>query len=735
MPSIPPINAGALKVTFPANLPRNEKDLICMLLAGRLKDLWKGKLICAQLAIDDLIKDTTGVSGLSTLRTALVDLKRSMNEFKNYSGYDRILSGVNLALGQISNVFSLGGLCPSPVQAPKIPDVLGTLNQNLFGQGMNILNALVQASNPKVCFGGGPKGFGLDWSQVDGSLKRLKTAIKDFKTSPGNYQRVMGAFENNLNIQRKRLNAEITRLGKNLTDPLGVNDKKNTVAAITRVKQTSDGFPVKDKFGVKYDTPTTMMISGEINSVLARTDPLYSNPVKYQTVPVVDYCGDITGYERKVITGDPNYIGWDTLNTELNTNNPTIFPQPGFEHYNFTFKEENGRVNIYDNRGLPVENIAIERGKHYKIGLQLITASVAIYAASGPGSGQIWTEGVKIVKEPDYGIGFEHIDPTPQQYFNSAAVEADWMVQIEEPTTPNSLSWAATTGQSGHISVSGITQLPEEDKTYDTSMAYKKSWLYLIDKRLSYNDDNPNSYVDYQELYTKRVYNMTVNITNSEGIDYYNLGELRYGQSGSAGGAIKGGYIVRDDTETLNDSALFDEGNKIVEINFALNNNKTLIIKKYVNELNGFEVYQIHSYLIDTVNPDEDKIILLSSLRFDENFIFLSDIKLPYTDFCDYNLTLNNYRGKLSNREESEIKIVKTGTELDRIVTNITPNRTIADVGVNEFIFTSEINVHTYDADRMYLFTNPWEQRMFMYFRGENNFTFQVEMVYAYDLP
>jgi len=56
MATIPPVNYGALKVSFPANLPRNEKDLICMLLAGRLKDLWNGKLVCAQLAIDDLIK-------------------------------------------------------------------------------------------------------------------------------------------------------------------------------------------------------------------------------------------------------------------------------------------------------------------------------------------------------------------------------------------------------------------------------------------------------------------------------------------------------------------------------------------------------------------------------------------------------------------------------------------------------------------------------------------------------
>ena len=79
MATLPPINAGALKITFPANFPRNEKDLICMLLAGRLKDLFNGRLVCAQLALDDLIKDVTGVSALGVLRDSLIKMKSAIN--------------------------------------------------------------------------------------------------------------------------------------------------------------------------------------------------------------------------------------------------------------------------------------------------------------------------------------------------------------------------------------------------------------------------------------------------------------------------------------------------------------------------------------------------------------------------------------------------------------------------------------------------------------------------------
>ena len=143
-----------LKITVNPALPKNEVDIICMLLAGRLRDLWNGKLFCAQLAINDLLKETAGMDALGGLRGALNDLKGGLDAFKSLSGYDAILSKVNQTLSGIGNIFSPGGLCPSPVTPPKIPDVLGQLNQNLFGQAGNILNALAQASTPQMCFGG-----------------------------------------------------------------------------------------------------------------------------------------------------------------------------------------------------------------------------------------------------------------------------------------------------------------------------------------------------------------------------------------------------------------------------------------------------------------------------------------------------------------------------------------------------------------------------------------------------
>ena len=85
-----------LKISFPTPLPKNEKDIICMLLAGRLKDLLNGRLVCAQLAVDDLIKDVTGISALNTLRDSLVKMNSSINDLKTDTGYDKIFHIFNV---------------------------------------------------------------------------------------------------------------------------------------------------------------------------------------------------------------------------------------------------------------------------------------------------------------------------------------------------------------------------------------------------------------------------------------------------------------------------------------------------------------------------------------------------------------------------------------------------------------------------------------------------------------
>jgi len=649
MPTIPPINVGALSVTFPANLPRNEKDLICMLLAGRLKDLWNGKLICAQLALMDLIKDLSGSTNADILKlqAGLLSLNSSLANFKQASGYDAILSNVNKALGQVTNVFSLGGLCPSPIQAPKIPDLLGTLNANLFGQASNVLSALAQASNPKVCFGGGPKGFGIDWSQVKGSLANLKASIKAIKNNPAGYKSTINAFVANLKSQEARLNAEVSRLAQDLSDPLGINDKKNTISGIVQTKGSSDDIPVKDKNGITYKNVATTLTTGEIDHVLSRLDPTYTDPVHYETVPVLDYCGNITGYERRVVTGDPAYLGWDTVDPTLNSNTPTALPVATLSEYDYTFVEENDTVNVYNKENIIVPVIELERGVHYKLGFKLTSRSLRFYTTSGAS----WYAGLTILKEPAYGKGLETVEPTLYSassfFIDSKTIEVDWAVQIENPTTHNRLVWRTqdSTPVTGDIIVSGPTAIPEEDKTYDISNAYRKAMNFL--KINVHTIPNTNDIIPVEEVDNLRMYALSASVFGNS-------------VSGTLGWSAAEGYQVIDDTETLDDSGSVISGNKILRIVKQVASNQYFVSKIYFNDLNGFDVSQFNAYLTQDLTAEDTGYSLLSSMKYTKQVNLINDTKLPFSGNVGYMLTLPS--DKLENEETITLENLSLST-------------------------------------------------------------------------
>lgn len=696
MATIPPINYGALKVSFPANLPRNEKDLICMLLAGRLKDLWRGKLICVQLAIDDLIKSSTGVSALSGLRAQLIKLKSSLDGFKQASGYNQILGGVNKALGQVGTVFSLGGLCPSPITPPRIPDILAKLNQNLFGQANGILNALAQASNPKVCLGGGPKGFGLDWSKVDGNLKLLKNTIDEFKRDPAGLNRTLQAFESNLGSQTKRLNSELKRLQKNLSDPLGIGEKRNTAAAVQRAKAISDGYPVKDKNGITYRNPARAMIAGEFDAVLSRTDPNFSSPVSYVTKPVFDYCGNLTGYTREVVSGDPAYLGHDTVFDELNTTSPTTNPTGSFKDYDFFFKEENGNIVIYNTKGEVQNDLNLQRGQHYRIGVQIFGSStLGIYDTNNT----FWNKGLTATQEPEYGTGFEIV--TLEEPCSSLIVELDWAVNIENPTTPNLLIWKTNNGQQGNIVIDGPTSLPAADKTYDINNAVRKSLMFV--KGQQFTDQGIAVWEEQQD--TDKVYTATASAS----------GVLNFGTSSAL--SYSTGYSVIDDTETLDAVGSVIEGNKILKIVQPWDN-KFIVSKLYYSEVSGLDIHQYSSFITSNLANEEEGYQLIASLMFTNPVEFLNDTGLPCTDYNSYMLTLADGT-KLSDTEELKAELVNPS--LIRI--NLTETRT-APTSAGQFVMLFEIGVDSNDSDRSYQNTNPVLTKFQVQFKG-TNFNFE----------
>ena len=703
---------SALKLTFPTPLPKNEKDLICMLLAGRLKDLFKGRLVCAQLAIDDLLKDLTGFSALGSLQSSLLGMKGALDGFKAVSGYNNILNGVNQALGQVNNVFSLGGLCPSPVHAPKIPDLLGQLGTNLFGQGLNILNALGRLSNPSMCLGGKPpKGFGINWNSMPGDLKNLKAAIAHAKATGGGMTPALNAFVKNLESQTSAMKAEIKRLEKNLADPLGLNDKLNTARNLQRVKSISDGYPVKDARGITHPNVLKSMVPADIESVIDSGD---KTPIKYITRAVVDYCGDVVGYEKVAVTGDSAYIGWDTNNDAVNTDNPTVNPVAGYLNYIYFFKQEGNVINVYDNTGAIVTDLTLSRGTAYRLGFELVDKHIEFYSDSAYTTA--WTEGLTYSKNPEYGTDMEIIFPDVNTSFVRG--ELDWAVLIENPTTPNIIYWKADSTNNGSFTIDGITELPSEDKTYDISMAVKKACLHLVhattpipgsSETVRYEDfaGNPSTFA------TTQIYNTTTTIYNANGI----------GTPQTVNGVS---LTVKEDIETSDELGNTDPNNKIIKSSARLTADTYLITKRYVSIENGLEYNQIGFYVSSTTNEENATACIL--LKFDDPITILNSSKLPFTDYYSYKLTiLDNVAGEflprtgttpISNSDETKFTLHEdsNGTFIRWNLTAYSEADKL-NVPKNEFIFQTDIKIDPTDPGRTFISTNPIEYRTYFYFK------------------
>lgn len=702
--------SSPIKITVSSRLPKNEKDLICMLLAGRLKDLFNGRLICAQLAVDDLIKDATGVSALASLREGLVKLKTGLDDLKTATGYDRILNGVNQALGQITNVFSLGGLCPSPVQAPRVPDVLAQMNAGLFGQANNILNSLAKVMNPSLCLGGGPGGFGINWNSLTGDLRQLKALIENFKNDPGQFQARLNAFERNLKMQIARLEAEIKRLGKNLADPLGINKKQQTIRSLQRVKNSTDGYPVKDANGIVHNNVMRRMVTADVEAAIENGD---TTMVSYKTVPILNYCGDVEGFKRVAITGSLDYAGWDPNDDSNNLNTPTTNPRASFLNYDFLFKEENGTINVYDKTGNITSALNIKRGVAYKIGFELETKEIKLY--SDAACTNLWSsDGMIFSASPEYGSDLEVIN-----YDGTVGLvegEFDWPVTIESPTTPNNLYWSTVDGSiKGMINVdpTSPTTIPLEDRVYDLSTLMMKTWMQyeseIVEGIQSYKPRN----------------NVTFNVT----ANLYNANQQIIA-SANADTAMS----VTADTVTADINGNTDEANKISKTVIGLGDKK-IIFTRLFKEQGGVEINEVRYFLSPTDNETDATDCML--LKFSDPISVSSAAKLPYSDPYKYQMTfLSKINGEwtpvgkpITNSDNISFELVEKNNE-HYIRYNITSNKedTKWSIGNNEFILRADIWTDK-TKNRNFVDSFPAEHEIYMFIKSNNGSAVEFKML------
>jgi len=716
--------SSPFKITTNPRLPKNEKELICMLLAGRLKDLWNGRLFCIELSINDLIKDTAGIDALGSLKQGLQDLKGAVAGLRAASGYDNILNKVNQALGSIGTVFSLGGLCPSPITPPKIPDVLGQLNQNLFGQANSILNALAKASNPKMCFGGGPNGFGVNWNSMTGDLANLKRAIDAFKNDPAGLKRTITAFERNIQSQTRRLNAELDRLSKNLQDPFGINKKQNTARSIQRAASASDGLTVKDRNGIEYKNPIDSMITGDVDAVLNRTDPLSTQPIIYKTEPVLNYCGEVEGYKRVAVSGDLAWAGWDTdvsLYDEQQLT-PTVNPPSAFANFDFTFfEEDDGKVSVYDRTGNIVD-MALVRGVAYKIGFKLKTTTVQFY-----NGGSVWFNGLTYSPDPAFGIGsgapgVDVIQPNDAYAPPYETGEAQWAVLIENPTTPNLLQWRTANSQTGNITVTGYTVVPLVDRSYDLDMAFRKGLLLL-----GRTTETENGFsVEYLRRRTVLRYDASFSLQLDDGSKYEGTTQtVKWGSGANE-------YYIYKNREDLDDAGNPIEGNKIYKLTLALTSGKYLLYKMYFNDNAALKIQQVSFGICDNLTTLSG-FKSLFSIKYAEPITFVNDSKLPFKDGTSYRWSAPMGKDQTGSTDDNlydtdELEFSLLNKNLLKLF--LTSERDYGNVKENSWYCSHEVRINPTDPGRTYTTTDPFLYKTNILVRGLGETFVSLELIF-----
>lgn len=591
------------RITVNPALPKNEKDLICALLAGRLRDLFNGRLFCLDLAIADLAKDATGL-GLGDLANGLRGLQGTLGNFKDAVGYDRILGSINNALGGIGTVFSLGGLCPSPITPPRIPDIMPQVNAALFGQGMNIINSLGRVLNPNMCFGGGPGGFGVNFNSMPGSLQQLKSALDRFKNDPAGLNSISKAFEANIKMQERRLNAELNRLQTNLSDPFGLQQAKQRAAALKAAHSRSADYAVTDSNGIKRQNVVKSLVPGDTLALLNVAD---TTPILYKREAVLNYCGDEVGIRLVPISGDIDYAGWDTNPAADNSLRPFghhQLPAPGDMFYDYVIAEEFDEINVYKYRAenqvlVKTDTVDIVRGTEYRIKLSLFNYTMSIRTTDN----SIWNNGIEFSSQGSAG------NEILEQAENLTIGEFDWPVLIENPTTPNSLKFVFTNGKTVPVNVSGPTAIPAADKVYDLAD--------IVLKAVFFHEEINQGLADFQvPVLTQKKdirYSCTAKLI-AQNFTRESTQEITYSDTG-----VLNSYRYIDDPDSD------DAADKILELK-TLIGDLNLSTRIHVNDLNGITFKKL------SLDISNGTVTGYTVAELEDPVTVINNTKLPYKD-------------------------------------------------------------------------------------------------------
>ena len=338
------------------------KDIICAILFGGLKNMFKGPLLCISADLDKLISEYTDLPNLKDLKDDLKELKDQLRAAEDALGIKESLARVNGAIAEVQSLLALDGLCKIPMKAPPITDVLGQVIDSEFAEMNAILNDLGRLSKPQLCLSGngGLSTGSYNPKSILGSIQKHVSKMEDI---PGN---ALASFKKRIQGVSKALKKSVDRqlfpdfrhkhnlvTGKpyvpgqtyaqaGLAAP-GSPNANTPVPVITlapappRANQWNGPYPPADAPNLKEATAQAQVIVASVGKTASY--PVDSNGVRSQNIwpgmlgpdlyalavtaltpqdplfaqqeAIYDYCGKFVGYTANIVSGNENYSGGD----------------------------------------------------------------------------------------------------------------------------------------------------------------------------------------------------------------------------------------------------------------------------------------------------------------------------------------------------------------------------------------------------------------------------------------
>ena len=356
-----PIIPG-VQVSTKGILNKSMKDIICAILFGGLKNMFKGPLLCISADLDKLISEYTDLPNLKDLKDDLKELKDQLRAAEDALGIKESLARVNGAIAEVQSLLALDGLCKIPMKAPPITDVLGQVIDSEFAEMNAILNDLGRLSKPQLCLSGngGLSTGSYNPKSILGSIQKHVSKMEDI---PGN---ALASFKKRIQGVSKALKKSVDRqlfpdfrhkhnlvTGKpyvpgqtyaqaGLAAP-GSPNANTPVPVITlapappRANQWNGPYPPADAPNLKEATAQAQVIVASVGKTASY--PVDSNGVRSQNIwpgmlgpdlyalavtaltpqdplfaqqeAIYDYCGKFVGYTANIVSGNENYSGGD----------------------------------------------------------------------------------------------------------------------------------------------------------------------------------------------------------------------------------------------------------------------------------------------------------------------------------------------------------------------------------------------------------------------------------------